>query len=302
MQHQDEQKRLQVSEEAFGRPEQSLNYALFRPSYPEFFFSEEISNQVSKIRLQLKEGEKIIALDLGCGPGQATFQIAKYFDKVVGIDINATQLAQAQSRAETSAEFSHVTFMKGDCSKLEAIWREQLGEQPVHAIFMCQSFHWFNQGDILDQCRRICAGTKGCVFLLAYSKFRILPSSGEIKPYFDDFYNSIHHVFDFDRDVLNSYYKSIDFSLQFDTLKMIMHNHVQLNYPIKNFICYLDTISAYRNKLERIDKTPEEDSLKILCDKLGFRNYHRQNLHAINSDCGPQTVDFATPFFMYILI
>lgn len=302
MQHQDDEKRVKVSEIAFGRPSQSLNYALFRPSYPEFFFSEEISSQVSKIKAQIKKGEKMTALDLGCGPGQATFQIAKYFDKVIGVDINNAQLEQAQSKAESNPEFKHVSFVKGDCSSIYDIWYKQLNEEPVHAIFMCQAFHWFNQGDILDQCKRILEKTKGCIFLLGYSKFRILPSCVEIKPYFDDFYNSVHHLFDFDRQIVSDYYKPIDFSLQFDTVKMIQHNQIQRNYSMSNFIGYLDTFSAYRNKLERVDRSPEEDSLKILCEKLGFKNYQRQNLQAIDFSSGPQTIDFATPFFMYILI
>jgi ubiquinone/menaquinone biosynthesis C-methylase UbiE len=300
MQYKEDEKRIEISKEAFNRPDQAKNYALFRPNYPEFFFKEEVARIVDELKAA-NGSAPLTALDLGCGSGQATFSIAKHFDRVVGVDINASQLNKAVEKCNESKELDSISFMSGDCSKIESFWRNELNEQPVHSIFICQAFHWFNQSDIIKQCKTILEPTGGVLFLLGYSKFQILPSSAKLEPYFEKFYSEIHDLFDFDRKVLNNYYKDVNFKEHFNSEKFIIHNQDNLSYPMSRFIGYLDTFSAYRNKLERIDKSPEEDSLKILLENLGFKGYDRGKLNEVDYTLGPNTVDFTTPFFMYIL-
>lgn len=302
MQYKEDSQRKKISEEAFGRPLQSENYAQFRPSYPEFFFTEEVLKVVNDLKATLKDSEPLLALDLGCGPGQSTFQIAKYFEKVIGVDINTKQLSVANAKKTGSNETDRISFINGDCSKIEAICSEDLKGQKIHAIFICEAFHWFNQSDILEQCKRILQPTGGSLFLLGYStRFHVLPSSAEFGPFFEVFQEDINDLYDFNLKVLNNFYKDINFKEYFKYEKFLLFHQDQLNYPMDRFIGYLDTLSAYRNKLERVDKSPEKDSLRVLCRKLGFGNYHRGKLGELDCSTGPKTLDFKTPFFMYSL-
>lgn len=64
---------------------QSHTYALFRPRYPPQLFAHVLECA------QLAQRE--LAVDLGCGSGQATADIAPLFDRVIGLDASAEQLS-----------------------------------------------------------------------------------------------------------------------------------------------------------------------------------------------------------------
>lgn len=60
-------------------------YARYRPTYPEAlaaFLARDVPGRN--------------ALDVGCGSGQLTCQLAEHLDSVVGVDPSADQLAHAQ--------------------------------------------------------------------------------------------------------------------------------------------------------------------------------------------------------------
>jgi SAM-dependent methyltransferase len=60
-------------------------YARFRPEYPQRLASF----------LAAAAPDHRLAVDVGCGNGQLTQLLAPYFDKVVGIDPSADQIANA---------------------------------------------------------------------------------------------------------------------------------------------------------------------------------------------------------------
>ncbi len=66
--------------------QQSQDYALFRPHYPD---------ALGKLLAELSLGTKL-AVDVGCGSGQLSEVLANYFDQVIAIDASAEQLAQAK--------------------------------------------------------------------------------------------------------------------------------------------------------------------------------------------------------------
>jgi 2-polyprenyl-3-methyl-5-hydroxy-6-metoxy-1,4-benzoquinol methylase len=47
--------------------------------------------------LGLLAGGVTKALDIGCGPGAVSFELARHFDSVLGIEIDADQLAAART-------------------------------------------------------------------------------------------------------------------------------------------------------------------------------------------------------------
>jgi trans-aconitate 2-methyltransferase len=82
--------------------------------------------------LAAKPGEHI--LDLGCGTGQLTAQIAKAGAKVVGVDNSLEMVTQA--RANFPAEkFPDIEFEVADATKL-------MFERPFDAVFSNAVLHW----------------------------------------------------------------------------------------------------------------------------------------------------------------
>lgn len=77
--------------------------------------------------LQAKPGEKI--LDLGCGTGDLTEQIAMAGARTIGMDLSAEMLKQAKNK------YPQLSFMIGDARSFKL-------EQPVDAIFSHAALHW----------------------------------------------------------------------------------------------------------------------------------------------------------------
>lgn len=310
MKTQTEDNYVQVAQQAFSYTGQARDYFLYRPTYPTSFFTDKIkkisSEAFEKESKRVENGEKrrqIIAIDLGCGSGQATNSFLPYFDKVIGVDVNKLQLDQALQRYNVEIDSGKVEFWEADCSKIDEVINERLGENVCLALIsVCQAFHWFDECDLLRRCKRALAPFQGCMAILGYKILEMIPSPNYDKNLFEDFYNTVRVFFAFDRDQLDNMYRDKDFREYFGNVAFYNENTVYNNYPIQKFIGYLNTLSAYRTKLEKLDKSPEDDSLKKLIDQLGLTGYKRGDPSNIQIPSGGITeVDFIVPFFMYIL-
>lgn len=87
--------------------------------------------------LKPQVGERI--LDLGCGPGQLTEQIAASGAAMIGLDSDPAMIAQAQTN------YPHLTFQVGDAANF------QLSE-PVDAVFSNAALHWVTQAEPAAHC------------------------------------------------------------------------------------------------------------------------------------------------------
>jgi trans-aconitate methyltransferase len=86
-----------------------------------------------------KPGERI--LDLGCGTGHLTAQIAQAGATVVGLDHSAEMLEQA------SSAYPRLEFMKGDASDFTFT-------EPFDAIFSNAVLHWIRPPEAVIRCVR----------------------------------------------------------------------------------------------------------------------------------------------------
>lgn len=80
-------------------------------------------------QLAPQSGEQI--LDLGCGTGQLTAQIAASGATVVGMDSDRAMVEQA------STNYPELTFQVGDAARFQL-------ENPVDAVFSNAALHWVN--------------------------------------------------------------------------------------------------------------------------------------------------------------
>ncbi|GFN83629.1 sam-dependent methyltransferase [Plakobranchus ocellatus] len=85
---------------------QARNYAEYRPRYSEEIFKTMVDYCKETIP------DLNLCVDVGCGSGQSTIGFAKYFKKVIGVDISASQIACAPK------DVSNCTFKVSSAEKL----------------------------------------------------------------------------------------------------------------------------------------------------------------------------------------
>ncbi|KYQ90596.1 putative SAM dependent methyltransferase [Tieghemostelium lacteum] len=97
-------------------------YRDFRPSYP-----EELYDIIKKTA----GNQTKLAVDVGCGNGQATVELAKFFDKVIGIDPSEGQIKNAIKR-------DNIEYLVSPAEEIK------LPEKSIDMITVAQAVHWFN--------------------------------------------------------------------------------------------------------------------------------------------------------------
>lgn len=85
-------------------------YAKFRPTYPESLVEKILRFLSEKIPPEKWD----VAVDVGCGTGQGTNKLARYFNKCYGFDVSPAQINEAKE----SNGFPNVFYEVG----LNAIW------------------------------------------------------------------------------------------------------------------------------------------------------------------------------------
>lgn len=160
-------------------------YARFRPTYPDALsdFLADVAPATAR------------AVDVGCGTGQFTGQIARHFDEVIGLDPSADQIAHA-------APHPRVAYR---CAPAEATG---LPDASTALIVAAQAAHWFDRPRFYAEARRI-AVAGGIVALVSYG---IPVFDAEIDGRFQRFYrDEIGRYWPPERQLVESGYTGIDF-------------------------------------------------------------------------------------------
>jgi ubiquinone/menaquinone biosynthesis C-methylase UbiE len=103
-------------------------YARGRPPY-----SAELAIRLAE-ELQLDGTGRL--LDVGCGPGIVTLELASLFDEVTGLDPDPDMLAEAAKRA-AEHDVANATWVRARAEELPAL---DLG--PLRTVTFGQSLHW----------------------------------------------------------------------------------------------------------------------------------------------------------------
>jgi ubiquinone/menaquinone biosynthesis C-methylase UbiE len=107
-------------------------YARSRPTYPEPVF--EFLAATCKNR--------ILAWDCGCGNGQASVQLSKYFENVEAIDVSSEQIGQAAPHPQ----------VKYSVSPAE---RTSFPNNSFDFICVAQALHWFDYKQFWPEVTRV---------------------------------------------------------------------------------------------------------------------------------------------------
>lgn len=123
----------------------ALGYSNSRPSYPNSFY---------QLLSRYHEGSRKLAVDVGCGPGTATFQLASLldsFEKVIGTDISKTMVEKAKTEiSEYPQLYSKLSFEVASSDQFSFLGPHDTNKQACDMITAVECVHWFDFGKFQD--------------------------------------------------------------------------------------------------------------------------------------------------------
>jgi len=201
-------------------------YARFRPEYP-----SELAEYLASLA-----PDTLRAVDVGCGNGQLTGQLAEHFSSVVGLDPSADQVAHA-------AAWDNVRYC---CAPAEAM---PLVDGSASLITAAQAAHWFDLPAFYAETRRI--AKPGAV--LALVSYGVLQFSDALDARFQQFYREeIGPYWPAERQLVDSGYATLDFPFEPIATPAMA---IRLEWNLDEFLGYTATWSAVRQAREagRVD-------------------------------------------------
>ncbi|PQP01916.1 class I SAM-dependent methyltransferase [Massilia phosphatilytica] len=196
-------------------------YARFRPDYP-----RELAAFLASAA---PDGR--LAVDVGCGNGQLTQLLAPYFDRVIGLDPSADQIANAVPN----------TRIHYECAPAE---RLPVPDASASLVTAAQAAHWFDLPAFYREVRRI-AVPGAVVALVSYGVLRLEP---RLDRRFQAFYrDEIGPYWPPERKLVDTGYATIDFPFAESAPPAL---EIRLDWHLSEFIGYVLTWSATRSARE----------------------------------------------------
>jgi SAM-dependent methyltransferase len=196
-------------------------YARFRPAYP-----PELGARLASMAPAHR-----LAVDVGCGNGQLTQLLAPCFERVVGIDPSADQIANAA--ADERIDYR--------CAPAE---RMPVADASADLVTAAQAAHWFDLPAFYEEVRRI--GTPGAV--LALVSYGVLALDADLDARFQAFYrDDIGPYWPPERKLVDTGYATIAFPFEELAPPAL---EIRCEWDLPAFLGYVTTWSAVRSARE----------------------------------------------------
>lgn len=216
--------------------QQSQDYALFRPRYPD---------ALGKILAALSPDTNV-ALDVGCGTGQFSEVLANDFDQVIAIDASSEQLAQAKPHPK-------IQYRQAFAENIP------LADQSVDLISVAQAAHWLELDKFYAEVRRV-AKPNVILALITYGVFSV--DEEHLNHYFQHFYEvTIAPYWPPERHHVDEGYQNLAFPFQEISIQPPV---LQVEWNFYQLIGYMSTWSAVKVATKALGHNP----LNILADAL----------------------------------
>ncbi|CAE6415610.1 unnamed protein product [Rhizoctonia solani] len=139
----------------------AASYASFRPTYPRSLYDFIYAYHGQSRRAGW---ERVV--DLGCGTGQATLEVADQFKEAIGCDPSEGMVENAWLAAEQSGRARKPEFVVSQAEKLSF-----LGDNSVDMVVAAQAAHWFNYNTLFPELARVLK-PGGTVAIWNYAELR----------------------------------------------------------------------------------------------------------------------------------
>lgn len=196
-------------------------YARFRPEYP-----PELAAFLATLA-----PARALAVDVGCGNGQLTVQLARHFESVLGLDPSADQIANAQAHDK-------VRFVCAPAEKLP------VDDGSVNLITAAQAAHWFDLPRFFDEARRV-AAPGAAIALISYGVLKLEPALMDRFRRF--YYEEIGPYWPPERKRVDSGYADIEFPFEEGSAPSIA---MRKDWDLDELLGYVSTWSAVRSARE----------------------------------------------------
>lgn len=195
--------------------EQGADYARYRPTYPPAL-AEALAGCVPA---------RDLALDIGCGNGQLSALLARYFRAVRGFDVSADQLANAPSHP-------NIVYKTSAAEAIDA------PDGCADLIVAAQAAHWFDLPAFYKEARRL-VRPGGAIALVTYGVFEVdgAASGRVMRLYWDE----IHPFWPEGRENVENGYRDFDFPFEPVAMPALA---IEREWEADHFINYCATWSA----------------------------------------------------------
>lgn len=210
--------------------QQSENYLLFRPTYPESLYSY----------LMGLVKEKDCAWDCATGNGQVAVSLADHFKEVIATDLSQAQLEQAPEHER----------IKYYCCPAD---KTSIKTSSVDLITVAQALHWFNFDSFYKEVRRV-SKPAACIAVWCYSLGKLHNGTDLL---IEELFNKIlgKEYWPPERRYIDESYQTIPFPFEkIRTPEFIMEKEVNLG----QLAGYLNTWSAVKEYQKRNQRNPVE--------------------------------------------
>lgn len=200
-------------------------YARFRPEYP-----PELAAYLASVA-----PDNRLAVDVGCGNGQLTQLLAPHFERVIGLDPSADQIAHAVPNARIHYE----------CAPAEQL---PVPDASASLVTAAQAAHWFDLPAFYREVRRI-AVPGAVVALVSYGVLNLGTGlDTELDRRFQAFYrDEIGPYWPPERKLVDTGYATIAFPFEELAPPSLA---IRLEWHLSEFIGYVLTWSATRSARE----------------------------------------------------
>jgi SAM-dependent methyltransferase len=166
----------------------AASYAAFRPKYPPSLFE----------RLARVVPGRDLAWDCAAGTGQATIDLAKWFDRVIGSDVSAEQIAHAPAHPK-------ITWQVAPAES------SGLAGDAVDLIAVPQALHWFDLKRFYREVRRV-ARDNGIIAAWSYGSAELAGPLGQAYSTFE--HETMGSYWPAERRYVVDVYRTIEFPFE----------------------------------------------------------------------------------------
>jgi ubiquinone/menaquinone biosynthesis C-methylase UbiE len=242
-----------MSIKLFEGEEHASIYSQARPSYPKELV-DKIVKSVNSFDL---------AIDVGCGNGQATALFTPFFKKIFGFDVSENQIKEAKKLNSNG----NISF---NLSLSETL---PLENESVDLITVAAALHWFNIEKFFVECQRILKpGAVLAVFSYYYPK---ISHSVKFDAKVEEVFKFLRPYFAKQIELNEKGYKIIEFPFRQVERDIFFKN--ELKWKIEDLLKFIQTLSGYQtfhqtNPESNFIKTLKNDFLEILKEEEHEKN------------------------------